>query len=1142
MIFTFYSYKGGVGRSMALANVADLLCRRGSRVLMIDFDLEAPGLEEFFPVDPRKVRRQAGLIDLLASYKRAMARDPLAGEDPEAQPAFKRLDDFIAPIYPDLPSRGKLELLPAGQRAGPRGDDEPLARYAHALRTFDWQDFYFKWGGELFFEWLRRELHARYDAVLVDSRTGVTEMGGVCAYQLADALVMLCASNVQNVEGVLSVVRNFASPRVERLRRGRSPSLLIVPARVEQSDPELLTDFRQRFEEAFGDQTPEALVEAGVSFWDLAIPYEPRYAFEERVAKPGEGERRPDEAFQRLAEAMALLAPAESRLAGYASPAEVTRGGFSLEVREATVAYDATRRTAGFDVFLSFPSRDAKAVETLARRLEEAGLRVFFDRWHLLPGAPWQETLAEALENSRTSAVFIGPEGLSSFQAEEASLFLARQREEPDVRILPVLLPGAEPSPERMPRFLQQQAWIDFRAGLDDDDAFESLVAGIRGGDSGTVEAPTVQADAQPYRGAAPYREEDASFFFGREDLVRRALEHLGERRCIVLVGPSGCGKTSLVFAGLVPALRGGALAGSEGWRFAVVRPGPKPLRALAEALAPLLDPVGPAELETALHEAPDQVTAWTERSMEERGAIVLVVDQLEEVWAAERAERDLFALRMLAGMSGLLSLRLILTLRSDFLPEAREQPDLDRLLRRNQLTVPPLDRQALRRAIEEPGRRAGLAFEPGLVDAILNDAKDQPGALPLVQAVLDELWRSRRSGFLTLEAYERSGGLAGLSRRRAEAFLAELTSESRELARRILPRLVRLSEDGGSMTRRRASLEELGFLAPGDEVRRMIDLLASAHLVRLDHGDDGVTVELVHDVLLAHWPRLREWLEEGRESLWIEQRLLAAAHDWNEAGRDPELCLRGSRLRQAQAWASEYRDRAGGLLEAFLEASLRGRERRLRSLVVANTLAAAVLVAALGISSHLRTEAQQAETRLVELNRGVRELAAGEVRGHDETISPDGRLYALELPGGLSLGATDGGAEPPPALFTGKAPILTFDFSADSRTFALGDAGGSVWLYDVETGTKTPLEGHKGAVNALAFRPSDQALATAGEDGTLRLWNRDSGALIFSVQHPDGAALRDLEFDSLGERILTTTESGEVVVWDGDGTFVDRA
>ncbi len=171
--FTFYSFKGGVGRSMALANVADILARRGLRVLAIDFDLEAPGLERYFQVEKTAALANPGLIDLLQSFKKSLSG--AAPLDDSAE--FRQIGRFVYPVYQrPLPNGGELHLLTAGQR-------EPASQYrqyALAVRTFDWQDFYYNWEGEAFFEWLRGELaqpasgRDAYDVVLVDSRTGVT--------------------------------------------------------------------------------------------------------------------------------------------------------------------------------------------------------------------------------------------------------------------------------------------------------------------------------------------------------------------------------------------------------------------------------------------------------------------------------------------------------------------------------------------------------------------------------------------------------------------------------------------------------------------------------------------------------------------------------------------------------------------------------------------------------------------------------------------------------------------------------------------------------------------------------------------------------------------------------------------------------
>jgi cellulose biosynthesis protein BcsQ len=301
---------------MALANVANILARRGLRVLMIDFDLEAPGLEQYFPITPSRIRSHLGVLDLLLSYKKSMAR---GSNDADAEHTFSALSNFIVPIYPSLP-HGKLDLMPSGLREGTTA----LTAYAVNLRKFDWQDFFFNWDGETFFEWLRISLlrststnvesETQYDVILVDSRTGVTELGGLCAYQLADAIVMYCAANHQNLEGTRDMVRDFTSPNVMNLRKDRALDVLIVPARVEQRDPSLLRAFQEQFNSLFEGYTPPSLKKS-ISFWDLMVPYEPQEAFDERVIVTpniGQSFRPIEHSFQRLADAMSLLAEPSS--------------------------------------------------------------------------------------------------------------------------------------------------------------------------------------------------------------------------------------------------------------------------------------------------------------------------------------------------------------------------------------------------------------------------------------------------------------------------------------------------------------------------------------------------------------------------------------------------------------------------------------------------------------------------------------------------------------------------------------------------------------------------------------------------------------------------------------------------------------
>ncbi len=314
MIYTFYSYKGGVGRSMALANVAELLYQAGWKVLMVDWDLEAPGLEQYFPLDLDEVLNQPGVIDMLLGYKEQIAeRLPVSAGEDETLP-FEKPDQFTIDIYPHTSGPGRLLLLPAGKRH-PEGQ---FAAYARAVHTFDWVDFYQNWEGELYFDWLWMQFEQMADVVLIDSRTGVTEMGGVCTQQLADTVLMFCTPNQQSFDGTYEMAQRLKRDKIRQLRGGRPLTVLVVPARVEdRAEAELLSAFRNQFIEKFQSFLPETLQGELESLWDLKIPHVPYYAFDEIVAvreqgnthEKGKGADDMIRAFTKLADVMTRLDP-----------------------------------------------------------------------------------------------------------------------------------------------------------------------------------------------------------------------------------------------------------------------------------------------------------------------------------------------------------------------------------------------------------------------------------------------------------------------------------------------------------------------------------------------------------------------------------------------------------------------------------------------------------------------------------------------------------------------------------------------------------------------------------------------------------------------------------------------------------------
>ncbi|MBI1763535.1 MAG: hypothetical protein HYR56_19090 [Acidobacteria bacterium] len=343
MIFTFYSYKGGVGRSMALANVAEWFYLQGLRVVMIDWDLEAPGLENYFysrtedAANLELIQSQLGLIDLLVAYKRQFSRLPWpkaesgAYTSAEQVAALQMLEENLTPLttalYPIHPlgsaadgRAGALWLLPAGLRAKDR-----FSAYAQAVQTFDWSDFYADFQGELYFDWLRRQLltQNRIDIVLIDSRTGVTEMGGVCTRQMADVVVSFCVPNAQNLRGVEEMTRSFTRPEIIKHRQ-RPLDMVIVPTRIDISELADRNAFEQLFRQHLDPFTPAPFHNLETNFWELRIPYVPKYAYAEKLAIKSANQTKEsrtdraeelEDAYKKISLHLGLLARGESNQA-----------------------------------------------------------------------------------------------------------------------------------------------------------------------------------------------------------------------------------------------------------------------------------------------------------------------------------------------------------------------------------------------------------------------------------------------------------------------------------------------------------------------------------------------------------------------------------------------------------------------------------------------------------------------------------------------------------------------------------------------------------------------------------------------------------------------------------------------------------
>jgi WD40 repeat protein len=455
-----------------------------------------------------------------------------------------------------------------------------------------------------------------------------------------------------------------------------------------------------------------------------------------------------------------------------------------------------------------------------------------------------------------------------------------------------------------------------------------------------------------------------------------------------------------------------------------------------------------------------------------------------------------------------------VLAVRADFYGRCAAQPELSRLLGRNHVLVGPMARDELRRAIERPAERVGLSVEPELVEALLADVDDQPGALPLLSTALLELWRERDGRRLRLAAYARSGGVQGAVARLAEDAYLALDPAEQEMARKLLLRLTD-EDEGGAAVRRRIPLSELD-----DELAVAVaGELTDRRLLTISDG----AVEVAHEALLREWPRLRAWLAEDVEGRRLHHQLGAAARTWDADGRDAGELYRGARLAAALDWAASRDPDLTATERAFLDESrsASGRAQRRLRLVLAGVASLLVLAVIAGlVALNQRSRARDEATTAAAQGLGAAALAGGEIDRSlllarqgvalDDTLQTRSNLLAALLATPSAIGTLHGHG--------GGATDV--DVSPDGRTLAFLDARGT--LHQVDARTRAPLArpltvpAYNEGLDNVRFSDDGSMLAIGGphpmivEPRTSRVITRlGSRNYLFSPRFsPDGRTL----------------------------------
>ena len=727
--------------------------------------------------------------------------------------------------------------------------------------------------------------------------------------------------------------------------------------------------------------------------------------------------------------------------------------------------------------------------------------------------------------------------------------------------------------PDRSPKQVRQEATASDHATINQAgrDLHIHHGGGVRRTRPGLDRPETVC----PYPGLAAFTDEQAEWFFGRDqlssELISRLDDHLTRGGPVIVVAASGAGKSSLLHAGLMHQVAGGSLSakGSRQWPRIVFTPGAHPLREAAIALKTALHGESGESGESGEHDpTPDDLDDLLRRLLDastgqHADRAVIVLDQFEELFTLcdSDDERKTF-ITWLWRASGTDNTRkalalVVCVLRADFYAQCVSgYPELRRSLQADQVVIGPMSSEELQQAIRFPAEAVGLDIEPGLIDLLLadlragrdqRDARDpaadyDAGRLPLLAHALRATWQQRHGAILTVDGYRATGGIEHAITATAERVYASLDKAGQREARVIFLRLVKIGTSSSEDARRLVTRTDL--TSGSTAAATALDAYIDSRLVTASRN----AVQITHEALLTAWPRLKDWLQDDRAA--DRQDIEDTAADWERSSGDPSLLYRGGRLETALKWAGDHSQELTGTAQDFLAASQRYARRasRLRRQAMVLFAALALIATAFAIVAfQQRTTANQQRDQAIQ-NQVLSE--ASQLSTTNPSLAAQLLLTTYRMRPSEDLASR--------LIDTAGQPLATTVTSSNSRTSPsvvysperdlLADgSGGAVTLWDVANPelprqlSRTPAANRGDIVSSLAFIRNGEALAVGDTSGQVTLLNVTNPAHPRQLG-PDFTAyfafgeldsISSMAFSPNGMTLAIGDLTGEVTLWD---------